>query len=278
MVFTVSSYRVAVSVTCTFWLEAYDFEANICTVIMSLGALVQYHFCLRIYNRFKFDDDFHDDWDKPENERHIDEDLDVPDGRSGNDISMRNPSVSSRSESVASITSHGTVRVVDNGKNNIARKIIKPVIHKGENKLPKNSEATHNPMSESAAQSNGLDSTDATNSEKIITEGYCTFKSGKNSSFSSWERYYFVLSGASLWMYKDKHAFAKEPDCPIKSRPILLESYKPEILDSSKSYKILLVPAANDNSLSSWTLKFDTESEQEMWMEAFQESKRQISR
>ena len=118
-------------------------------------------------------------------------------------------------------------------------------------------------------------------SEKIHKEGYFAFKSGKNSSFSSWDRYYFVLSGVSLWMYKDKHKFTTEPDRPVKLRPISLEDYAPQVLESTKSFKILLNPCVNGSSSSStsftpWTMKFDTNSEQEMWLDAFQMSRRNI--
>lgn len=238
-----------VSVTVTFWLEAYYFEAYICTAIMTVGAVLQYHYCLRIYNRFQFDGMFVDHWEKNENERKLDDDSDLSNNFRGSfDSSVHGHSQHSINEVNARSREEDTV---DNGSTSSRRS--------------RNSAAKEREQERKGILNQLLDKSHAV---KIFKQGYISLRSSQVSLL--WTRYYFVLKGTNMWYYKDRSAFEEEPTNSLIARPIDLMHYTPQLISSTPPYRFALnVNAVGlQAKVKDWEFTVDTEDELQSWIQA----------
>ena len=267
---------IAVSVTITFWLEAYYTEAYICTAIMCIGSIVQYHYCLRIYNRFNFDEDFKDIWEKTENEREIRDSsaenehndtmnmfgsglMDPASSDMDTDTALR------ESFGVAPTASSAPVKRSLNKNKSIFQSMFFQSLKHESSASNLGTSVGAGSMLESEVGSNsqrGAGFTASNNMHKeVYKQGYLSIKDKKK-----WSRYYVVVNCTHIWYYKDKHRYDHSPEQPVKLRPIRLDHYTPSVGLTSPPFNIILKAKDARSNLKDWEFKTDTADEQTEWM------------
>ena len=246
---------VAISVTATFWLEAYLIEAYLCTIIMVIGAFAQYHYCLRIKNRFQFDEEFRDQWDKAEHERKIVDDSEQPlRGKIGLDEGNASDSASNSSGRTYKFGQSS----VDNVSKN--KSTLRKLFHLSfANNNSKNQESANN-------STNTVPTANSTAIVKVFKEGFMSVK----KSNDRWVRYYCVLSNNLIWIYADKFKYDNNPNVPHVSRPIDMEYYVPMVISQYSPFQIKLQVNTTKFNLVTWEFMLDTLEELNDWMRVLQ--------
>lgn len=237
---------LALSVTATFWLEAYGPEAYVCTFVMVTGGFVWYHFCLRIYNRFKFDDNFTDKWNKSEMEKMVKDDLDIPVGLTkeqmdSDDGSRRVLRVGGSSSSAATPADNKTKRF-----------LLSRLLRRSQ---------TAEEITASASADVAVDPS------TLRKAGYMVVAPEGESA--SVQRYYMVLVGTNLWFYNDRRAYETDPDRPARTRPLQLPLYVVEIKSGLTVPQISLTvnTATAVSQLKGFEFQCDTIEETKSWYE-----------
>jgi hypothetical protein len=249
-------------VSVTFWLEAYFLEAYACTAIMVVGAVMQYHYCLRIYNRFKFDGMFVDHWEKNETERKVGDDSDLTRGFAGSFSDTA--SEKARAQRRAG---YGDDQAADDGsvdsrqsRNSAAKErgqerkgILKKLLSRAEGPHPA-------PAGEERRGHKAL------HAGKVYKQGYISLRNSQVSLL--WTRYYFVLRGTNMWYYKDRAVFEKDATESMISRPIDLLHYTPCLISNVPPFRLgLNVNAVGlQAKVKDWEFTVDTKEELQEWM------------
>jgi len=225
---------------------------------MVVGSLVQYHFCLRIYNRFQFDGMFVDHWGLNETDRRVADDTDLSNSF-GNEFDTGNHSAP---DPVRGVQEDKTA---DDGsvdsrrsRNSAARE--RGMERKGILKnLLSRSHGRDEPSEEHSVQK-------ALPTGKVFKQGYVSLRSSQVSLL--WTRYYFVLKGTNMWYYKDRPSFEKEPTSTMITRPIDMMHYSPSLISGSPPYRLGL--KVNGMGLQAkvkdWEFTVDTLEELNEWM------------
>jgi hypothetical protein len=256
---------------------------------MIVGAFFQYHHCVRIYNRFKFDEKFTDKWEKDETDMKIRDSDEVPTNPMLNSFrpsvglsatsnnSVNNINVPDNMSDMASVaSSRGTMHIMAGPTKDTKQKksILKRLFH-----ISSKSNHTENIPNNSSVAVGHSSGITVTSSQKLFKQGYAGVVDAKGK----WERFYIVLSGRRLWLYKDKYSFDTDPEHPVRLRPLAMEDFTSTGSAASNNYTLTLTPldmlnsskpniagSSGGHGLKSWIFKFDMLEEMEGWLNSFQ--------
>ena len=242
--------------TATFWMVAYFWEAVACTFILGSCGIITFYHALEVQRRFYYPELTEDsEWDQSFQEKI----------RTRSNYSETSPWLNVGRDSDARSA---------RSQNDMQKSLIN------------NEHVTdlYQAHLNGTGRGTGIGSEEEMLAMELYHEGYMMVKSGENVLFSGWERYYFVLSGMGLWYYKDKQTYDNNPDNPIRMRPIELENYyiqdlesltitsKPNKPNSNKKvigekFKFILLPYEENNQTSRpWKFRCDTMDEMTQWL------------
>ena len=221
---------------------------------MIIGAYFQYHYCLRIKNRFRFDEEFTDTWDKAEHERKIVDDSEQPlRGVNGVAVELRAPRDPNDPNDRDSIASGRTYKFGQSSVDNVSKNksVLRKLFHLSFSSGNKNSAVPAAASSSSPAA--------------VVTVFKQGFVSVRKSS-DRWTRYYCVLSNNLIWIYADKYKYENNPNVPHISRPIDMEYYVPVVMSQYSPFQIKLQVNTTKFNLVTWEFMCDTLEELNDWM------------
>lgn len=226
-----------------YWIMMDQTSAITSSLITLIGMYFWYHYCLRIYNRFKFSSKGAD-WDDSYNPEGVLDDMEE-------DVTTQKGSLKSRKN----------VGVSMGG-------------------IPEKTPVVKNPLVDSS--SDATYETHASNPSDIFLDltmdgddaisGYLTLKTEKRFLKDPWERRWFVVRGSNLYYYEDKDAFTRNPSMPMNKRPISLEGYTLVAGTVEAPYPMSLVPVDPDDIRKTWNFRCDTLSEFNKWLVVFSRS------
>lgn len=105
--------------------------------------------------------------------------------------------------------------------------------------------------------------------------GYLSLKNDNKRNFRGqdvYERFYFLLRGSSIYYFKDKLTFQKDPTNTVNKRPIDLEGYT-LVADSIKPpFRLVLAPVDTADIRKVWKFRCDTDAEYAHWKQVFTEA------
>jgi hypothetical protein len=238
--FIVTTAAFGVNCIGMYWIMMDQASAITSSVITLVGMYFWYHYCLRIYNRFKFSSKVVD-WDNAYNPEHNLDDHDdevVP-------KDTKVPFKDARKEQ-RSISSIKNPLVLDDTKS----------VHS------EASNATH--MSELY-----LDLTSTASNPEEHDCGYLTLKTDARFLKDPWERKWFLVRRSRLYYYSDKASWTKSPSKPINNRPIDMEGYTLIAGTVEPPYPLSLVPIDPNDIRKTWHFRCDTLAEFNRWLGVF---------
>lgn len=261
------------------WVMMETYSSAVSTIVLTVGALYWYKYCLRIYNRFKFiEPDI--EWrnsdagsemlrstdnlsDTKEDSAHFSEripatantsdSLKAPILQQGQGMSMHN-----QQSITAGLITQQAPKTKSRGSvmNMFKKKESGPVVQEGSTV----SSALH-----------ASDTPSSTQPQKLFMEGYLSKMGDKGimSSKPEWSRKYFVLKGSDMYYYKSREDFDADPSKSIKNRPISVSSYVLRKISDEPPFEFELKPESDDDDRRMWRFRCDTVDEMKTWMDAF---------
>lgn len=241
--FIVTTAAFGINVIGMYWVMMDQKSAIASSLITLVGMYFWYHYCLRIYNRFKFSSKAVD-WDDRYNPEHNLEDHDAHEHIGVKDGTKRN-----NNENTAA-----TVRMAG-VKNPLG----------GDDTLSEYSDATK------ATHTSDLfmDLTMTASNAKDQDCGYLTLKMEARFLKDPWERKWFLMRHARLYYYTDKAAWTRAPSHPINKRPVDMAGYTIVAGTVEPPYPLSLVPIDPDDIRKTWCFRCDTVAEFNRWLGIF---------
>lgn len=213
----------------TFWLMMYQVEAIICNGIMLIAMYYWYDGSIRIYNRFKWEEQG-SDWGaaNPEDRETNPKDSDGPDAPGGKQAGYVPPVAGGmKRKSGNGTASESDSEAISN----------KPMLGPG--------------------------------SIGIHKQGYITLFDSSATFSSSSKRCYAVLTtNSSLWYYATKRAYDDTPKSPVKNRPVAIEDWTPKVTCTNPP-TLTLKRTSPTSKAKQLEFRFDTFEELNKWMQAF---------
>lgn len=228
----------------------------ICSAIIVISGFYTYKYCVKIYNRFHFDEkitDFHDNF------------VDIK--------TMLNP----QNELVRDLFkkySHDVIAEAYNSLINEGKLLESDHILKKKKCIQKylknNKKISKKDEDISSSESSSSDFEDP-NKDKYMN--YLTVKIKQTGTIlknDPWERRYAVINSQyEMSFYKDDYSFKMKPEDPINRRPIDLEGYSLLVDDkSSGPYFFSLVTSDPDDVRKGWIFRVDTQKEFTEWIDS----------
>ena len=202
--FVLMIFLFALQLIGMYWIMMDQISAIASTIVTLGGMYIWYHFCLRIYNRFYWDQSHGDYWQNALNE-------------GGNISDLNELSCTSTDDPVYAITKPNVKvdEVVQQSKTK-STPLLVPLISPGTNPL----------------------------NDIIEESGYLSLKVTHRFTGDSWQRRFFLLRGSLLFYYKDKSSCMTNPGKPINRRPLDLSCYTLQTSSShSPPFELILQPS-----------------------------------
>jgi hypothetical protein len=213
-----------------YWIMMDEISAIAATIITFGGMYIWYHYCLRIYNRFYWDQSHGEYW-KGFYEDGGHEDLDELSSNGQDDPAA----------AIAKQLAEHNAKKADASP--LLTTLLTPDddASKAERQVKKGSFSTVSTLSASAPSS-----TEPPSGRKEDVTGYLSLKVKKRFPVNGnqWQRRYFLLRGRLLFHYTDRQAFTQAPGRPINLRPVDLRDYEVQLVRGGQGppFEIKLVP------------------------------------
>lgn len=241
-----------------YWIMMDSTSAIASTIITGIGMYGWYHYTLRIYNRFNWNQ-MKADYNNEENPE--------------DEINELDPNIQiNRNREKQAVAKEAGLKtgLVDNKEKKASFKIpgIASKSPKGTSVVSQaQSPLDHDDRSEAPFyEKSGGALTGGDGSDKVYS-GFITIKSSRTFTTDPWERNYLVVRNTLLFYYKDKRAYELYPQQPINRRPIDLEGYTLVAGNVEPPYNITLLPIDADDIRKTWKFRCDTLAEFNNWIE-----------
>mmetsp|Transcript_27981 Transcript_27981/g.47271 ORF Transcript_27981/g.47271 Transcript_27981/m.47271 type:complete len:408 (+) Transcript_27981:107-1330(+) len=263
------------------WVMMETYSSAVSTVVLLVGGLYWYKYCLRIYNRFKFiEPDI--EWRNSDAGSEMLRSTDTFNERPGDDNSdkMSDDRVKQQSADSFKISSNPQQGMSMHNQQSITEGLITQQTTKVNkrssvmNMFKRKESSNANVVQEGSQVSNVMHTSDTpAPTQRLFMEGYLSKMGDKGmmSSKPDWSRKYFVLKGSDMFYYKSREDFEADPSKSIKNRPIGVSRYVlKKISDKDRPpFEFELKPESDDDDRRLWRFRCDTVDEMKAWMDAF---------
>ena len=265
--FVVSLFSFALLTVFTFWIVAGDSTdiASTCTAILVIAMGIWYHYCLRIYNRFRISAsggsaDYVEK--KFENHKAAEENTHA---------------TNSQLASPRQTPAHST------GKSSLTEEELK-ALH-GAGAGAQLFSDTHSDTGTSktftgsfksiftgkkggrASVSDESAPPQLNPMQKVELSGYMTYSKISQNKPAVRIRHFFVLKDKHLFIYNSRRGWESKPNSSINARPIDIDEYDISSSGAVPPYTISLQPLHDD--FAGWQFVCDTTHEMNTWLDAF---------
>lgn len=261
------------------WVMMETYSSAVSTVVLLVGGLYWYKYCLRIYNRFKFiepDIEWRNSDAGSEMLRSTDTFNERPDDDTDklSDDHVKQPSTDSFkiNPNTQGMSMHNQQSITEGLITQQSTKVNKR--SSVMNMFKRKESSMSNVVQEGSQVSNVLHASDTTvPTQKLFMEGYLSKMGDKGmmSSKPDWSRKYFVLKGSDMFYYKSREDFEADPSKSIKNRPIGVSRYVLKKISEKDRppFEFELKPESDDDDRRLWRFRCDTVDEMNAWMDAF---------
>lgn len=261
------------------WVMMETYSSAVSTVVLLVGGLYWYKYCLRIYNRFKFiepDIEWRNSDAGSEMLRSTDTFNERPDDDTDklSDDHVKQPSTDSFkiNPNTQGMSMHNQQSITEGLITQQSTKVNKR--SSVMNMFKRKESSMSNVVQEGSQVSNVLHASDTTvPTQKLFMEGYLSKMGDKGmmSSKPDWSRKYFVLKGSDMFYYKSREDFEADPSKSIKNRPIGVSRYVLRKISEKDRppFEFELKPESDDDDRRLWRFRCDTVDEMNAWMDAF---------
>jgi len=290
--FVYSIATFAGATAATFWVIMENTIALVCTVLIVIASAMWYHYCLRIYNRFKYSDatKLIDEDERQNPHKIIDKNNENKTKKAKEHLTENLIDSDDESSSVKDRKMHSGGK--ETAKISKSKGFGFGAFFKSKNKKDDvTASAAGSPRHGEIPSIDAFEDDDVTD-DSMIT-GYLSHSliALKGDKSTPWNRYFCVLDQQNMYCYRNANAF-KMRQASIYSRPLEVSAYrafdlKDELMKSpiqakygsevllkllkekdKSQYVVVLVPIAEDDDRRGWILKCDTGDEFTRWMTA----------
>lgn len=267
------------------WVMMETYSSAVSTVVLTVGALYWYKYCLRIYNRFKF----------------IEPDIEWRNSDAGSEMLRSTDNFNSDNDDSSQYPEKASMSLKH--PKNSSDSLSQPILPQGQGMSMHNQQSitaglmtqqapktksrgsvmnmfkkkeSGSVVQEGSVVSSALHSSDTTSAvtnQKLFMEGYLS-KMGEKGLMSTkpdWSRKYFVLKGSEMFYYKSREDFEADPSKSIKNRPISVARYVLRQISEKENppFEFELRPESDEDDRRMWRFRCDTVDEMKTWMDAF---------
>jgi hypothetical protein len=285
------------------WIMMDQTNAIICTIILLFSALHTYRIALRIYNRFWWDKSKTEWKDEIDHLMELNDlnptvdDLNTQYGAKKVEqayrislhrglLNDRDSEVKKRSvlfnmlkamykpkkkpASTAQDSTSAPIESLDDRYDQSSLSSDAPYLGFADQSLSLDTSSPSSPSSPSPFSSAILSAGSRSKGMAVRAGGYLAVRMKSSLVGHPWERRFFILQGASLFFFQDKHAFTSNPSKPLNRRPIHLDGYLLRVgSEEVPPFCLSLQPREEGDVRKTWRFRADTLAEFRAWKEIF---------
>eukprot|EP01036_Dinobryon_divergens_P031373 gene31373-40759_t len=201
-----------------YWIMMDSISAIINTIITLLGMYVWYSYCLRIYNRFYWDQSTGDKW----------QGFSADDEGGAADL-----------DELSTLTEEDPAVAIDIATGTTPNRTISS----------SSSNDSYNAKKESKVKLDSSSGAIGEDQPNLLphseVSGSLSLKEHSRISKEYWTRKFFLLKGSQLFYYTDRAAFIEAPGKPLNRRPLDLSTYMMKHSSTSTTFEIILSPCGD---------------------------------